>query len=135
MTDREKIKMQVVEQVAGNQEWSKAGRAKYLVGTEIVHVRFCSPDRNGTPLYKFNINQNTLSADYELWVCGFANEHYLLPMSIVRKMYNDPHSYPDRQYPGRTVVSVNVDTETVTYAAGGKALSISRYLRGTLSSE
>lgn len=44
------------------------GESKYRIGQAVVHVRFCSEDRRGSTKYKYNINSNTLSADFELWV-------------------------------------------------------------------
>lgn len=69
--------------------------------------------------FKFNINPNTLSADYELWVCGSVAIYYLMPVAFIRDIYEHPNSYIDHFYPQIRIVSVDANVHTVTYAAGG----------------
>jgi hypothetical protein len=104
------------------------GKAKYRVGGSVVHVRFCSQSPSAPEKYKFNINPNTLSADYELWVCGSAALYYLMPVSFMRGIYDDPSTYEDRHHPGIKVVSVDTASHTVTYASGGVGSSLRQYL-------
>lgn len=104
------------------------GKAKYRVGGSVVHVRFCSQSPRAPEKYKFNINPNTLSADYELWVCGSAALYYLMPVSFMRGIYDDPNTYEDRHHPGIKVVSVDTVSHTVTYASGGVGSSLRQYL-------
>lgn len=59
------------------------------------------------PYYKFNINPNTLSADYELWICGSAGVWYLVPIDLIGRIYSDPAAYPDHRHPEIRVVSLN----------------------------
>jgi len=68
----------VVAMVAKDAPLVSAGRAKVRIGKCLVHVRYCSPNAKALKRYKFNINPNTLSADYELWICGSAAIYYLL---------------------------------------------------------
>ncbi len=127
----EDAKHSVLQRVSCGQSPLPAGRAKYMISGHPVHVRFCSADRAGSPRYKFNINPNTLSAAYELWICGSPDQYYLLPIDIVSRIYNDPEGYPDRHHDRIRVVSVNVDTQTVTYAKG-KKIDLAPYFGRTL---
>lgn len=114
--------------IAKGSSVSSLGKAKYRVGSSVVHVRFCSQNARAPERYKFNINPNTLSADYELWVCGTAAVYYLMPVSIMQKIYNDPNTYEDKHHPGIKVVSVDTASHTVTYASGGVNTSLRQYL-------
>jgi|SRR3989344_2448170 len=107
---------------------SPLGKAKYRVGRSVVHVRFCSQSKEAVDKFKFNINPNTLSADFELWVCGSASLYYLMPVSFLQGIYNDPSTYEDRHHPGIKVVSVDALSHTVTYASGGVNASLGKYL-------
>lgn len=118
--------------VANGASISLVGRAKYRVSDSIVHVRFCSQNSSAPDKFKFNINPNTLSADYELWVCGSASTYYLMPVSVMQTIYDDPNTYQDRHHPGIKVVSVDISSRTVTYASGGVNLNVRQYLGGKL---
>jgi hypothetical protein len=118
--------------VANGAPYLPAGRAKYRIGAEIVHVRFCSAYSGAPSKFKFNINPNTLSATYELWICGSAAIYYLMPISFVKGIYENPFTYPDRQHPGIKVVSVDAHTHSVTFASGGTSASLRTFLRERL---
>ena len=128
----EEAKRIVLDRISAGEDWVPKGHAKYRKGLHIIHVRFCSTDRFGSPHYKFNINPNTLSADYEVWICGGANTYYLIPIQLMRRIYCDPESYVDSRHPEIRVVSVNAGTNTVTYATGGRTMDITPYLHRTL---
>ena len=108
------------------------GKAKFRVGQYVVHVRYCSTNPRAPARYNFNINPNTLSADYELWVCGSAALYYLLPVSFVRSIYDNPKTYIDRTHPELRVVSVEAHARTVTYGSGGLRSDLRGYLRVTI---
>lgn len=118
--------------IAYGSDISSLGKAKYKIDGSIVHVRFCSQSSRAPEKYKFNINPNTLSADYELWVCGSAAVYYLMPVSVMREIYNNPSTYEDRHHPGIKVVSVDTNTHIVTYASGGINTSLRRYLNAII---
>lgn len=118
--------------IASGSAISSLGKAKYRVGGSVVHVRFCSPNPRAPKRYKFNINPNTLSADYELWVCGSAALYYLMPISFIRGIYDEPNTYEDRRHPGIRVVSVDTASHTVTYASGGVGSSLRQYFGATI---
>ena len=105
---------------------------RFLIGKSVVHVRYCSPNANAPGKFKFNINPNTLSADYELWVCGSAMVYYLMPISFMKGIYDTPNSYVDRRHPEILVVSVDTHAHTITYASGGVGSSLRGYLGTTL---
>ena len=108
------------------------GRSKYLIGTNTVHVRFCSSNGSAPSKFKFNINPNTLSADFELWVCGSAGHYYLSPVAAMRAIYEDPQTYVDRMHPEIRVVSVDASTHKVMYASGGTSTNFKRCFKAKL---
>lgn len=118
--------------VANGASIVSAGNAKARIGKAVVHVRFCSRNLSAPGKFKFNINPNTLSADFELWVCGSAVLYYLMPVVFMRRNYDNPDTYVDRMHPEIRVVSVDANAHTVTYAAGGVSSSLRGYLCGTL---
>ncbi len=125
MNDSEK--KQLVAELAEGETPAYAGRAKLKVGAGIVHIRFCSTSLSNHEQYKFNINKNTLSADFELWICGSKKNWYLLPMDVIREMHQHPDAYEDYQHPGLTVVSVYSDSDEVMFARGGMRKNIREY--------
>lgn len=132
MLQGEETKQIVLDCISVGGGWVSCGRAKYREGVHVLHVRFCSADRFGSPRYKFNINPNTLSADYEVWICGDANTYYLVPTQLMRRIYCDPGTYVDSRHPEIRIVSVNTGMNTVTYAAGGRTMDLTPYLCRTL---
>ncbi|MCC6207731.1 MAG: hypothetical protein IT488_06230 [Gammaproteobacteria bacterium] len=118
--------------IANGSDISFLGKAKYKIKGSIVHVRFCSQSSRAPEKYKFNINPNTLSADYELWVCGSAAVYYLMPVSVMQEIYNNPGTYEDRHHPGIKFVSVDTSTHIVTYASGGINTSLKQYFNATI---
>ena len=132
MTQREEIKRIVLERISLGKTYIASGRSKYRIGDCVVHLRFCSTDKFGSPRYKFNINPNTLTADYEIWICGDADTYYLLPIKIMQQIYYDQGAYVDYHHPEIRVVSVNIETNTVTYASDGKKLHMDEYLHRKL---
>jgi len=127
MVSGETIKRSVLERIAKGEPIVSKGKAKYLIRGKIVHVRFCSFDPRDSSRFKFNINPNTLTAEYELWICGDESTFYLIPIGIIRDIYEDPDAYIDRHHPEIRVVSLNTYTNQVTYGIGGKSLNIGLY--------
>jgi len=118
--------------IANGTAVASAGNAKARIGKSVVHVRYCSRNLSAPDKFKFNINPNTLSADYELWVCGSAALYYLMPIAFMRGIYDNPNTYIDRMHPEIRVVSVDANAHTVTYASGGVSSSLRGYLCATL---
>jgi hypothetical protein len=128
----EEIKREVLDKISAGQGWSWAGKARVKIGHITIHVRYCSADGKQSPHYKFNVNPNSLRADYELWICGSPEVWYLVPIDVINRMYSDPAAYPDYRHPDIRVVSLNKSTNSVTYAAGGRSAELSEFLGRTL---
>lgn len=125
-------KTAALTRVANGATVASTGNAKVRIGDSVVHVRFCSRNLNAPEKFKFNINPNTLSTDYELWVCGSAAVYYLMPIAFIRGIYDNPDTYIDRMHPEIRVVSVDAIAHKVTYATGGVNSSLRGYFRVTL---
>jgi hypothetical protein len=121
-----------LSKVARGATIAPAGNAKVRITKSVVHVRYCSANAKAPGKFKFNINPNTLSADYELWVCGNASVYYLMPISLMQDIYNNPGTYVDRRHLEIRVVTVDTHSNTVTYASGGVKSSLEAYLGATL---
>jgi len=121
-------KESVIEWIADGRDFSPAGRSNYQVGTYRVHVRFCSPYKNSCRL-KSNINSNSLSADFELWICGDPEDYFLIPIATLRQVYEHPNGYPDRHNSGLRIVSVDACELWLTYARGVNSMSLLPFYR------
>jgi len=122
----------VLRKVAGNRSPAPLGHAKFRVGEWTVHTRFCGEDSSRPDKYKFNVNPNTLSADFELWMCGHSDCYYLMPIPLMRHMYDHPDAYPDRHHPAFRVVTVDSASRGVMYARGGESINLRPYFRVNL---
>lgn len=120
----------VLAAVAKRTAFTPAGKAKARIGRSSVHVRFCSPYQSAPG--KFNINPNTLSADYECWICGSSAFYYLMPISFINGIYNNTGAYVDRMHPEIRIVSVDTYSHSVTIASGGVSSTLKDYLKATL---
>ena len=127
---RDQIKMEVLELVAPRSTSAPCGRESYRLRGACVHVRYCAPGKSN---YKFNINPNSLRASYDLWICGDGKHWYLIPVHVLRQMYDHPAAYPDNHHPEIRVVSVNALTHRVGYAAPSITLDLSPYFRADLA--
>lgn len=114
----QRTKENVLNQIANGQKIVKCPSSKWQIGDAILHVRYRTNPVPGGCQYSFNINPNTLKADYEVWICGSENRYYLIPISIIRKMYEHPNTYIDSRYQYR-VASIDVNTHRCLYARGG----------------
>jgi|SRR5580700_9040273 hypothetical protein len=89
----------VLRRIAGAEKFYPLKHHKFRIRELSVHLRYCKT--NQTARYRFNINANTLTADHEVWICGSESSYYLVPISVIRMMYEDPEAYPDRHHPTR----------------------------------
>lgn len=126
------VKNAALAKVANGATVASVGNAKVRIEKSVVHVRYCSRNPSVPGKFKFNINPNTLSADYELWVCGNVALYYLIPIAFMRDIYGNPDTYIDRMHPEIRVVSVDANAHRVTYASGGVSSSLRGYLCATL---
>ncbi len=114
-------------------------RNKWQVGEFVVHVRqvarpkVMSDDENGEPRlsYGFSILDNSLDADFELWICGEPYLfHWLLPTPLIRDIYNDPDAYQDYSKTINTVVvtaTFDVKEDYISYGRKGKIAALPGY--------
>ena len=99
----------------------------------LIHCRFKSNDKIGSSRYPFNINQATLRAKYELWVCDMSC-YYLIPIDIIKGMYNDPDAYINKT-PGQEsmrTITAHADTNIVDFGRNGKKMSIRQFQNVTI---
>jgi hypothetical protein len=132
--ERDQHKATVLNTLANGRAVNRAdGRGTYRIGWHRVHIRFCSRDAERPDLFKFNVNAETVAANFEVWVCGSPSSWYVIPVAIVRGMYDHPRAYPDHQASThRVVVSVNRSTDFAQYLQGGGGVSIHAYRNGPL---
>ena len=126
---RRQTRESVLSKIAQRARFSSSGRSMYAVGSVQVHTRYCA----GTGKYKFNINPNTLRADYELWICGSEEDWYLVPIRVIRAMYDHPNAYPDRLHPEIRVVSVDTSDHSAIYASPSIKQDLRPYHRAVLT--
>ncbi len=126
-------KQATLQQIAGNLPIVSAGKAKVRIGSWLIHFRYCSENQSAPSKYKFNLNPNTLSADFELWICGAPEHFYLMPVSIMREFYRHPEAYVDSYHPNIHIVSVDAEQHRATYARGGTSVDLSQYFRALLA--
>src|SRR3990172_11623155 len=100
----DEIKREVLNKVLSTDDWIYIGKDKYRFNNVVIHARFCSNNIRAPYKYKFNINPNTLRANYELWICGSPEIYYLLPNSIICEFYNSPNAYVDKRHPEIKIV-------------------------------
>lgn len=122
MRGNDTIKKTVLALIAGQSGIWPSGKATFIIQNKKIHVRYCSP-----PTYKFNINPNTLRADYEVWICGREDCYYLIPIEVIRKIYNDPQVYVDNLHPEIRIVSVKERSNEAMFASGGKTVNLTPY--------
>ncbi len=125
----EQIKKQVLDQIANGRRWYKAGQAKYRIGEKTVHVRFRSDPKSDKVTYAYGINQNTLSADFEIWICGDVNTYYFIPINVIKSIYNDPGAYVDKMHPKIHVADINISTHRTLHSRHGNTEDLSPYFR------
>jgi hypothetical protein len=125
---REQIKEAVFRSIAPGETPCRVGRERemYRIRGRKVHARYSA--RN----YKFNLNPNTLRADFELWICGSCEHWYLIPIDVIRYMYEQPAAYRDNTHTEIRFVAVDGSAHRVEYAASRLSLSLAPYFRATL---
>lgn len=118
-------KKQVISKIAGNLPIQVLPKDKVRVGRTIIHVRCTTRGKGGGRTWSFNINPNTLTAHYELWICGKPDKYYLIPIEVMKAIYDDPASWPDKMHPEIRVADIDTRTHECFY--GGVAKGFSSY--------
>ena len=131
-TELDRVKKVVLGCIAAGRSRQDTGHAKCLIGGKSLHIRYRAKSEDTPDLYIFNINPNTLTSDYELWICGSEDRYYLIPIGAIRSMYGHPAAYPDRRHPSIRIVTVDVVFHRVMFAAGAVGNDIERYFCTTL---
>tara|TARA_R110000796_G_scaffold223993_3_gene340253 strand:+ start:477 stop:881 length:405 start_codon:yes stop_codon:yes gene_type:complete len=131
VTVGQQIKESVLGRIANGHAFSFMGNAKWRIGQKVIHVRFCSSPKSGA-IFPYNINKNTLTADFELWICRDADTFYLFPSQIMRDIYEDPDAYVDRHHPDIRVAEVDTQVHRLLFGKGGKSFDASPYFRSVL---
>lgn len=131
------IKTQVLDRIANGRSWYEAkglGPAKYHIGDKIVHLRYRAAPKADHVTYAYNINPNTLSADFEIWICGNTNTYYFIPIQIIKEIYNDPGAYVDQRHPKLRVVDINTKNHKASYSRLGNTKVLSSYFQSVMPS-
>ncbi|MEX0693813.1 MAG: hypothetical protein WD075_05145 [Rhodospirillales bacterium] len=109
------------------------GNSIWMVGEVSVHARYRTKPKKGGKTFAFNLNPNSLQGDYELWICGQAQDYYLLPKELVQSIYTHPDGYVDHHHPEIRVADIRVTDHRCLYARGGTSLDLASYFRATFS--
>lgn len=126
------IKMDVIKKIALGRNVTPMKKAKWRIGSAVVHVRYRTDPKSDGETFAYNINPNTLTADFELWICGDANRYYLFPTDLMKSIYYDPEAYRDYTHRNIRVVDINTATHLILYGRGSKSLDGSDYFRANL---
>lgn len=118
----------VLDKIADDDEYRQIGRVSYDIAGKIFHIKVVTGKKKN---YPFNINKTVLKADYEVYVCGTSELFFVIPISIVKKMHEDPNAMPDYRNKDYTVVVVKPLENKITYATKGKAINIGIYRNAT----
>ena len=126
---RRHIKEAVFDQIAPGEAAVRCGVEMYRVRGSQVHARYCAP---GSGNYKFNLNPNTLRADFELWICGTLDHWYLIPVQVIQQMYEHPAAYRDPFHPESCALGVDPVSHRARYARPSVTLDLTPYFAATL---
>ena len=127
------IKQTVLQKVASGGTFIPLPKAKWRIGDSVVHVRYRSYPKSDGQSFAFNINPNTLSAEFELWICRDCEIYYFSPIVIMKKIYSDRDTYVDKTHPNIRIAEVNIRSHRILYGRGGKALDGSEFFQAVLS--
>lgn len=130
-TSSNQVKMQVIRKIAGEKPFHQASNHKFRVTGFVIHVRFVSAPKNSSNSYTFDVYPNTLTADYEVWICEAENYYYLIPITKLREMY--PYAYGAKKHPEARLMSVDIN-HRCSYSRSRPPEDFSRYFTATLPS-
>jgi hypothetical protein len=129
MKETDQHREKVLAKIATGNNPRKIGGVSYDIAGKTFHIKVVTGKKKK---YPFNINDTVLKADYEVYVCGTSDLFFVVPISIVKMMHEDPNSMPDYTYPGYTVVDVHPMENKIIYGTKGKAIDIGMYRNATL---
>jgi hypothetical protein len=129
--DARQAKLTVLNEIGGGLPIEETGEDRWdLGGFHELHVRFASS--RGWTGYPFNINSNTLIAQYEVWICGHESEWYFIPMEDISKLWRCEGAYPDRRNPGCQILNIDPYNNHKLGYATGKSKDFTEYFCATL---
>ena len=117
----------IFQKLANGKSTYDFGKHKVNVAGKTIHWRKKSFPRKNPSKFPFNINPNSLSADYELFICGDEKNYFLLPKELVKMMNSHPNAYPDRRNPGYTIITIDIRYSEAVYASPSIALNLMSY--------
>lgn len=128
--DTDELKRWVLTQAGEGRVAKFVGKATFELLGKRIHVRQTwTVTRMNWP---FNINPNTLEADYELWILGWSL-WYLIPIAAIRFMYEAPSAYRNSDNQEIVTVSLNEEREECRFATEEPPLKLSAYRHATLA--
>ena len=134
----ERAKEAVLTQISGGRPWRKAyghGKSKWKIEEKIVHMRFCSSPTTDGATFAYNINPNTLSSDYEVWICGRSDDYYLIPIAVIKRIYADAGAYVDSWHPEMRVAHIHTGSHHATFSSDGVGLDFAAHFRWCLPAD
>lgn len=101
------LKMTVLNKIADGRQITFLSKAKVRIDGQTYHYRENKFRNSG--YQPFGLNPNSLSADFEVWICGSESIYYLIPKSVVSQIYHSGAT--PNQTPGQeNIVTINIDT-------------------------
>lgn len=122
----------IFQKLAEGMPISNLGKHKVMIGTSKIHYRFKSIPRANHHKFPFNINPNSVDADFELFICGNEHKYYLIPIEKLEMMYSHPNAYPDRHHPNIRIITIDSLKDKVTYAKPSISLDLTPYKNKSL---
>lgn len=125
-------KARVLASLAEGRSVQPLPKHKVRIDNFTVHVRFRTNAKTSGGVWSFNANPNTLTADYELLICGSPECYYLIPVSRIKEIYDDPRAYVDRRHPKIRVLDVTTKTHQCRFGPTGLERDFTAYYRARL---
>lgn len=122
----------IFQKLADGKTITDLGKHKVMIGTSKIHYRFKSFPKANPDKFPFNINPNSVDAEFELFICGSEHKYYLIPIDILKMMYSHPNAYPDRHHPNIRVITIDSFRDKVTYAKPSISLDLTPYKNKSL---
>lgn len=125
----------VLNKIADGQQISRLPKSKAKIGDKIFHYRLKSFAANGSDKFPFNINPNTLTADFEVWICGSENTFYTVPIKTIKEIYNDPDTYTNSNENQGNIKTLTFDSyyNIAKYGRNRKQISLKDFENQTIS--
>ena len=123
----------VLKKIAGTAVIKNIGKNKVEIDGYTIHYRLKNYDKSFSSKFPFNINLNSINADFELWICGSDSSYYLVPIEKIESMYWHPMAYVDKHHPNIRALTVNNWNDEVIYASPSVKFDLKPYKNKGLS--